>query len=89
MMLRAPGPLRLVSYLSLPFSISPVKGARTSVYLASSPEVTGISGQYFANAKSKRVAVGNKFDTAENRALLWDLSLNATREGAATLPRSR
>ena len=88
MMLQAPGALRLVSYLSLPFSISPVNGARTSVYLASSPEVKGISGQYFA--KSKKAAVKNKFDTAENRALLWDLSLNAlngAQEGAATAAR--
>ena len=85
MMLQAPGALRLVSYLSLPFSISPVTGARTSVYLASSPEVKGISGQYFT--KSKRAAVKNKFDTADNRALLWDLSLNAVEEGTATAVR--
>ena len=51
MMLQPPGALRLVSYLSLPFSISPVEGARTSVYLASSPEVKGISGQYFTQSK--------------------------------------
>jgi NAD(P)-dependent dehydrogenase (short-subunit alcohol dehydrogenase family) len=75
MMLQAPGALRLVSLLSLPFSISPVQGARTSVYLASSPEVKGISGQYFT--QSKRAPVKNKYDTAENRALLWDLSLKA------------
>jgi len=81
MMLQAPGVLRLVSYLSLPFSVSTSKGAQTSVYLASSPEVTGISGQYFA--KSKRVAIKNKFDTPENRALLWDLSLKAAQLGDA------
>jgi retinol dehydrogenase 12 len=51
MMLQAPGALRLMSYLSLPFSISPFEGARTSVYLASSPEVRGISGQYFTKSK--------------------------------------
>jgi retinol dehydrogenase 12 len=85
MMLQAPGAFRLVSYLSLPFSISPIKGARTSVYLASSPEVTGISGQYFT--KSKEAAVKNVFDTAENRVLLWDLSLNAAEKGTATAAR--
>ena len=88
MMLRAPGVLRLVSYLSLPFSVSPFQGARTSVYLASSPEVKGISGQYFT--KSKSVPVKNKFDTAENRALLWDLIVNALTvidRGAATAVR--
>ena len=81
MMLHAPGVLRLMSYVSLPFSVSPFEGARTSVYLASSPEVSGISGQYFA--KSKRAAVKSKFDTSENRALLWSLSLNAVAERSA------
>jgi hypothetical protein len=32
------------TYLLLPFSLSPQKGAATSVYLASSPEVKNISG---------------------------------------------
>jgi NAD(P)-dependent dehydrogenase (short-subunit alcohol dehydrogenase family) len=81
MMLQAPGALRLVSYLSLPFSISPGEGARTSVYLASSPEVKGITGQYFT--KSKRAEAKTRFDTTENRALLWDLSMNAAQVGAA------
>ena len=88
MMLQAPGLLRLVSYLSLPFSVSPFQGARTSVYLASLPEVKGISGQYFT--KSKRAPVKNKFDTAANRALLWDLSVNALSDvesGTATAVR--
>ena len=31
---------------------SPEKGARTSVYLASSPEVEGISGRYFEECKA-------------------------------------
>jgi retinol dehydrogenase 12 len=85
MMLQAPGALRLVSYLSLPFSISPFEGARTSVYLAASPDVEGISGQYFA--KLKRVAVKSKFNTAENRRLLWDLTTKATEEDALAAAR--
>jgi len=87
MMLRAPGALRLVSYLSLPFSVSPAKGARTSVYLASSLDVRGISGRYFANAKP--AAVNNRFDTADNRALLWDLSLNAAAAAGDTATAAR
>jgi NAD(P)-dependent dehydrogenase (short-subunit alcohol dehydrogenase family) len=35
-----------------PLSISPEKGAETSIYLASSPEVEGISGKYFAKCTS-------------------------------------
>jgi NAD(P)-dependent dehydrogenase (short-subunit alcohol dehydrogenase family) len=75
MMLRAPGVFRLASYLSLPFSISPARGAETSVYLASSPDVAGVSGQYFT--RSKVTPARSRFDTDENRALLWDLSLAA------------
>jgi len=37
-----------------PFMRSPQKGAETPVYLASSPEVEGLTGQYFANRKAKR-----------------------------------
>jgi retinol dehydrogenase-14 len=36
-----------------PLFRSPEKGAKTSVYLASSPEIEGISGKYFANSKPK------------------------------------
>jgi len=85
MMLQAPGVLRLVSYLSLPLSISPVAGARTSVFLASSPEVSGVSGQYFT--RSKIAHVKNRFDTAENRRLLWELSSNAVGHGAVRTAR--
>ena len=80
MLLNAPGVFRLVSYLSLPFSTSPVEGARTAVYLASSPAVSGVSGRLFT--KSKPTAVKNRFDTLANRALLWDLTTNAVAEGA-------
>lgn len=75
MMLQAPGAFRLISYLSLPFSISPERGARTLVYLATSPEVSGMSGHYFTN--SKKTEATNRFDTEDNRALLWELSLKA------------
>jgi NAD(P)-dependent dehydrogenase (short-subunit alcohol dehydrogenase family) len=36
-----------------PLFASPEKGARTSVYLASSPEVAKVSGKYFAKCKEK------------------------------------
>jgi NAD(P)-dependent dehydrogenase (short-subunit alcohol dehydrogenase family) len=72
MMRQAPGAFRLVSYLSMPFSISPEEGARTPAYLATAPELSQVSGQYFAG--SRPAEVKNRFDTPENRALLWDLS---------------
>ena len=80
MMRRAPGAFRIVSYLSTPFSISPERGSETSVYLATSPDLGAITGQYFAGAK--RSAAKNKFDTEENRALLWDLSVKSVQSAA-------
>jgi NAD(P)-dependent dehydrogenase (short-subunit alcohol dehydrogenase family) len=39
--------------IASPFFLSPAKGARTSVYLASSPEVDGVSGKYFVKCKPR------------------------------------
>ena len=75
MMLRATGILRVAAYLALPFARSPKRGAATSVYLASSPEVAGVSGKYFANAREAPIKTA--FNTPENRALLWDLSMQS------------
>jgi NAD(P)-dependent dehydrogenase (short-subunit alcohol dehydrogenase family) len=73
MMLRAPGIFKVISYLALPFSVSPQKGAATSVYLASSPEVKQVSGRYFVD--SKPTAFRTKFNTDEVRELLWNISI--------------
>ncbi|KAI8470993.1 MAG: hypothetical protein J3K34DRAFT_418672 [Monoraphidium minutum] len=37
--------------LMIPFTKTPVQGAQTSIYLASSPEAEGISGKYWDNCK--------------------------------------
>jgi NAD(P)-dependent dehydrogenase (short-subunit alcohol dehydrogenase family) len=58
--------------ISQPFFLSPLKGARTSIYLASSPEVEGVSGEYFVKckpAKSRRWA-----QDAEAAQRLWQVS---------------
>jgi retinol dehydrogenase-12 len=72
MMLRAPGIFRVICYLALPFSVSPEKGAATSIYLASSPNVQEVSGKYFVN--SKPTAFRTKFNTDEVRERLWTIS---------------
>ena len=41
-------------FAARPFMKSPKRGAKTAVYLASSPEVEGVTGQYFANRKAKK-----------------------------------
>ncbi|ORV90233.1 hypothetical protein AWC11_00860 [Mycobacterium interjectum] len=77
MMRGAEGIFRAISYAALPFSRSADKGAATSVFLAGSPEAAGASGEYFANAKPKKVKTAH--NTPENRDLLWNLSMDACR----------
>ncbi len=50
----------------------PAQGAVTSIYLASSPEVEGITGRYFANRKPKPASKA-AYDTAA-AARLWQAS---------------
>ncbi|MBF0350589.1 MAG: SDR family oxidoreductase [SAR324 cluster bacterium] len=58
--------------LAGPFLITPEKGAETSIYLASSPEVDGVSGKYF---KRKKVATPRRLSQNDNVSkLLWDVS---------------
>ena len=55
-----------------PFLKTPAQGAETSIYLASSPDVEGVTGQFFANRKPK---TANKaaYDT-DMAARLWQVS---------------
>ena len=53
-------------------SARPEKGAATPVYLASSPEVKGISGQFFANCKVEET-LPNANDTKAAK-ILWETS---------------
>jgi NAD(P)-dependent dehydrogenase (short-subunit alcohol dehydrogenase family) len=66
----------VLSGVTRPFLKTPASGAATSIYLASSPEVAGVGGAYFANRKPKRA---NKlaYDPAL-RARLWRVSAELT-----------
>jgi NAD(P)-dependent dehydrogenase (short-subunit alcohol dehydrogenase family) len=60
-----------------PFAISPAGGAETSVFLASSPTVDGVTGQYFVRcALAKTSAAGHDADAALR---LWTESENLLR----------
>jgi NAD(P)-dependent dehydrogenase (short-subunit alcohol dehydrogenase family) len=61
-----------IKYLASPFAISPEKGALTSIYLASSPDVDGVSGGYFYKCKPTAPSVVAQDDDAASR--LWDAS---------------
>jgi NAD(P)-dependent dehydrogenase (short-subunit alcohol dehydrogenase family) len=55
-----------------PFILTPEQGARTSVYLAASPEVDGVTGQYFVRCRA-RVPSPAAQDEA-TATLLWSIS---------------
>jgi len=54
------------------FAISPAQGADTIVYLASSPEVEGVSGEYFAKRRVKAPSPAAR--DAAAAAKLWEMS---------------
>jgi retinol dehydrogenase 14 len=58
------------------FMKTPAQGAGTSVYLASSPQVEGISGRYFVNRKPKTSSNASRDTTAAAR--LWQVSAELT-----------
>lgn len=59
-----------------PFMRSPEHGARTSIYLASAPEVARVSGQYFAGCRPARCSGRARNRTEASR--LWRISAEET-----------
>jgi retinol dehydrogenase-14 len=55
-----------------PFMRSPERGADTLVYLASAPEVEGVTGRYFADRKVKTSSKAS-YDS-ETATRLWQVS---------------
>ena len=71
------GSFGLLLRLMRPFFSSPEKGAETSIYLASSPEVEGVSGKYFAK-KAEARSSEQSYDEAAGRRL-WQVSAELTK----------
>lgn len=65
----------LVRFASL-FMNGPEVGARTSIYLASSKEVEGVTGKYFEKCEEKRSS-GSSYDESL-ASKLWDSTLKIT-----------
>jgi NAD(P)-dependent dehydrogenase (short-subunit alcohol dehydrogenase family) len=71
------GPLRLLFATVLrPFMRSPREGARTSMYLATSPEVEGESGGYYRDCRRIQPSAAARCDEAAAR--LWSESVRLT-----------
>jgi NAD(P)-dependent dehydrogenase (short-subunit alcohol dehydrogenase family) len=55
-----------------PFILNAEQGARTSIYLASSPDVAGVTGKYFVKSKPRLPSAAARDDEAARR--LWERS---------------
>lgn len=79
------GPLwQVFMTLARPFAISPERGAQTSIYLASSPEVASVSGRYFIQRKPAQSSSASMDVDAQEG--LWRLSEQMT--GLASVAQS-
>ncbi|EWT01613.1 short-chain dehydrogenase [Intrasporangium oryzae NRRL B-24470] len=64
--------MRVMLPVMRPLMKSPARGAETSIYLASSPDVEGVTGHYFANRKARSSSRASQDASATAR--LWDVS---------------
>ena len=67
---------KLVGLVMPLFSLTPAQGAETSIYLASSPEVQGVTGEYFDKKRPVRSSQASYNVDAARR--LWELSEELT-----------
>lgn len=79
---------RALTGLLAPFFRSEAKGAETSIYLATAPELERVSGRYFANCREVRPAPFALDPAAARR--LWEVSerLTGVAPGTADTPAS-
>ena len=70
---------RALVKLAAPFMLSAEGGARTSVYLASAPEVEGVTGKYFVRCKVARESKAARDDAGAEK--LWQKSAELTGVG--------
>ena len=69
---------KIMSVLMKPFFRTPEQGAATSIYLATSPEVEGITGEYFIDCKPAKLKPYATDLVAASR--LWDASNDYLRD---------
>jgi len=66
------------------FGGSTDKGADTSIYLASSPEVAGVTGRYFVGRRETRSSPDSYDQELQHR--LWEVSARLTSLATAPAP---
>jgi NAD(P)-dependent dehydrogenase (short-subunit alcohol dehydrogenase family) len=72
--------IKVLMTLIQPFLSSPEKGAATSIYVASSPEIEGVNGKYFVNCKAVPSSPPSYDEALQER--IWKLSLRQTGQSA-------
>jgi len=70
------GPMRVMVKMMAPFMRSPARGAESSIYLATSPDVEGVTGKYFFNSKETQPSKAARNDADARR--LWQVSEEMT-----------
>ena len=68
---------KIFTVLLRPFMLSPADGAKTSIYLASSPEVANVTGKFFDKCREVPPAAPAQDSAAAKR--LWEISAKLTR----------
>ncbi|HUO68041.1 MAG TPA: SDR family oxidoreductase [Gammaproteobacteria bacterium] len=68
---------KIFTVLLRPFMLSPADGAKTSIYLASSPEVGNVTGKFFDKCREVAPTAAGQDAAAAKR--LWDVSAKLTR----------
>ena len=68
--------LKLLTTLVKPFFRNPDKGAETSVYLCTSPEVEKETGGYYSDCKIEKISAAAR--SKENASKLWQVSSQLT-----------
>lgn len=71
--------LHLGIRIAAPFMLTPAKGARTTIYLATAAEVEGVTGKYFAKCKPLR-SRASSYDEGIAKGL-WNKSVELTAPG--------
>jgi NAD(P)-dependent dehydrogenase (short-subunit alcohol dehydrogenase family) len=67
------GAAKLITPLLRPFMLSPAQGAETSIFLATAPELAGVTGRYFA--KRRELQPSRAASDAADARRLWQHSL--------------
>jgi NAD(P)-dependent dehydrogenase (short-subunit alcohol dehydrogenase family) len=67
---------KLLIRLLAPFFRTPDRGAQTTLYVATSPALEGVTGRYFANSREARSSAASHDRDAAER--LWELSVELT-----------